>query len=79
LLCTLPCQSEEELLGKFPTNREHYLHLNPNIESTIEISSSSYKAQIQNQFHSFITNLLNELSFIKNQTLPEYCTPKLNL
>ncbi|CAG8490878.1 16859_t:CDS:2 [Acaulospora morrowiae] len=60
LLCTLPCQSEKELLGKFQSYRTHYLHLNPDIELAIEASSSNLKAQTQLQFHSFIAHLLNE-------------------
>jgi len=52
LLCTLPCRSEKELLGKFRSYRAHYLYLNPDIESAIEASSSSHKAQ-----PSFISQL----------------------
>ena len=41
------------------------------MESAIEISSSNDKTQTQHQFHSFITNLLNELSLIMSPNITE--------
>jgi len=78
LLCTLPCRSEKELLGEFRSYRAHYLHLNPNIESAIEASSSGHKAQTQLQFHSFIANLLNKLSLIMSPNITEILKVQIN-
>jgi hypothetical protein len=66
LLLSIPCRSEDELLGNCTSYRERYLNLHPDFQHSIQnstiITAQEHRHSLQNQFDTIITNILEDLA-----------------
>src|SRR6266542_528393 len=66
LLLSVPCRSEEELLGNYTSYRERYLSLHPDFQNSIQnsttITADEHRHSLQNQFNTIITNILEDFA-----------------
>ncbi|GBC07669.1 hypothetical protein RclHR1_07600008 [Rhizophagus clarus] len=66
LLLTMPCRSENELLGSYTSYRERYLNLHPDFQNILQDSTNTLanesRHSLQNQFNTIITHILDNLA-----------------
>jgi len=68
LLLTVPCRSEEELLGNYSSYRERYLNIHPEFQTALEqqtnTSEDRHQYIFQNQLNFIIGELVERLATV---------------
>ena len=83
LLLSIPCRSEDELLGDHASYREKYLSLHPDFQNMIQNSTNTIadenRYSLQNQFDSIITNILENLAENITPCISDILTKQLDV
>ena len=82
LLQSLPCRSEDELLGGCQTYRQHFLRRHPEVESALTAHTITTYAQqqttISSQFDQIMTTLLDSIRSPTSSRITDIITTQLN-
>src|SRR3954451_1978268 len=82
LLLEIPCRSEEELLGKFSTYREHWLHCHPEFNESIQQVTQDYlhsqQLKLDSQFSQILDTLINNLQPVLLSSVSNLISIQLN-